>query len=253
MVSHIFRRVKPGSVVHHFDRRFRELGTARRAEGARAYMKSVLRSPRWRFHGVDAAQLRAKCAAFCNAHPDMDRNQLTAYATALFATDAFDLRSVAIALLERKGKLLQASDVAWLVELARAGACWAHVDYVATAVIDRLLEREGDVARWGRAWARDDCFWVRRVALLCQLRPLRRGAGDFALFAEIAAPMLVEKEFFIRKAIGWVLREVSKQRPALVRDFLAPHATTASGVTWREATKYLHEGMNLYIYKARHL
>jgi hypothetical protein len=82
--------VKPASVVSHFDRRFRKLGTARRAEGARAYMKSALR-----FHGVDAAQLRAECAVFCNTHPDMDRDQLIAYATALFATEAFDLRSAA--------------------------------------------------------------------------------------------------------------------------------------------------------------
>jgi 3-methyladenine DNA glycosylase AlkD len=238
--------VKPASAVRHFDRRFRELGTARRAEGAKAYMKSGLR-----FHGVDAAQLRAECVAFCKAHLEMDRNELIAYATALFATDAFDLRSVAIALLERNWKLLQASDAPWLVELARAGACWAHVDFLATAVIDPLLERERSVATWARAWANDDSFWVRRVALLCQLRPLRRGAGDFALFAHVAAPMLLEKEFFIRKAIGWVLREVSKKRPALVRDFVLPHARTASGVTWREATKYLPAAMRRELEKAR--
>lgn len=238
--------MKPASVVRHFDRRFRELGTARRADGAKAYMKSALR-----FHGVDAAQLRAECAAFCNANPDLGHDQLIACATALFATDAFDLRSAAIALLERKLALLQAFDVAWLGELARAGACWAHVDFLATAVIDRLLEHHGGVARWARAWARDDSFWVRRAALLCQLRPLRRGAGDFALFAEIAAPMLVEKEFFIRKAIGWVLREVGKKRPALVRDFLLPRASIASGVTWREATKYLPAAMQRELEKAR--
>jgi 3-methyladenine DNA glycosylase AlkD len=230
--------VKSASVVRHFDRRFRELGSPRRAEGAKAYMKSALR-----FHGVDAAQLRAECVSFCSAHPDMERDELIAYATALFATDAFDLRSAAIALLERRWKLLQASDASWLVELARTGACWAHVDFLATAVIDRLLERSGGVATYARTWAGDESFWVRRVALLCQLRPLRQGAGDFALFARIAAPMLPEKEFFIRKAIGWVLREVSKKRPALVRDFLLPHATTASGVTWREATKYLPAAM----------
>jgi len=89
------------------------------------------------------------------------------------------------------------------------------------------------------------------VALLCQLRSLRRGAGDFALFAHVAAPMLPEKEFFIRKAIGWVLREVSKKRPTLVRDFVLPHAKTASGITWREATKYLPAAMQRELEKAR--
>jgi 3-methyladenine DNA glycosylase AlkD len=65
------------------------------------------------------------------------------------------------------------------------------------------------------------------------------------LFAEIAAPMLEEKEFFIRKAIGWVLREVSKKRPALVFDFIREHGARASGLTRREAMKYLPPVMKL--------
>jgi 3-methyladenine DNA glycosylase AlkD len=51
--------------------------------------------------------------------------------------------------------------------------------------------------------------------------------------------MLEEREFFIRKAIGWVLREASKRRPDLVYAWIAPRAGRASGVTIREAVKYL--------------
>jgi 3-methyladenine DNA glycosylase AlkD len=51
--------------------------------------------------------------------------------------------------------------------------------------------------------------------------------------------MLDEKEFFIRKAIGWVLREVGKQRPDEVFEWLAPRTARTSGVTMREAVKYL--------------
>ena len=80
-----------------------------------------------------------------------------------------------------------------------------------------------------RRHASDDDLWVRRVALLAQLRALRRGGGDFALFAEVAAPMLPERGFFICKAIGWVLRDVSNLRRALVRGFLLAHARACSG------------------------
>ena len=72
-------------------------------------------------------------------------------------------------------------------------------------------------------WAKDEHLWVRRTALLAQLDALRAGGGDFALFAALAAPLLAEKEFFIRKAIGWILRDVSRRRPELTFDFL--HAT----------------------------
>jgi 3-methyladenine DNA glycosylase AlkD len=232
--------------VRHFRARFTAIGASARAESERAYMKSELQ-----FHGVDAAQLRAECAAFCKAHPEMDRASLRATVDALFATSWFDLRSAAIALLERKWKLLEPADAPWLVELARAGACWAHVDYLVTKAIDPLIHANPRLLAKTRAWAKDPSFWVRRTALLAQLAPLRRGGGDFALFAELAEPMLDETEFFIRKAIGWVLREVSKKRPELVRDFLLAHGARASGVTWREATKYLPPAMKTRVERAR--
>ena len=75
--------------------------------------------------------------------------------------------------------------------------------------------------------------------MLCLLPALRRGGGDFDRFAGYADAMLDEREFFIRKAIGWVLREVSKKRPALVAEWLGPRTARASGVTFREAVKYL--------------
>jgi 3-methyladenine DNA glycosylase AlkD len=88
-------------------------------------------------------------------------------------------------------------------------------------------------------WAVDGDFWIRRSALLALLLPLRAGAGDFDRFCAYAEPMLGEREFFIRKAIGWVLRETSKKQPDRVYAWLEPRAGQASGVTVREAVKYL--------------
>jgi 3-methyladenine DNA glycosylase AlkD len=75
--------------------------------------------------------------------------------------------------------------------------------------------------------------------MLALLPALRRGGGDCARFSRYAHSMLGQREFFIRKAIGWVLREVSKKRPQLVRDWLRPRRARLSGVTLREAVKYL--------------
>jgi 3-methyladenine DNA glycosylase AlkD len=237
---------KPDAVVRHFRARFKAQGSPARAVTAKAYMKSALH-----FHGVDAATLRAECVAFCKAHRELDRDTLRALVDALYATDDFDLRTAGIGLLERKVRLLDASDAPWLVSLARASRCWAHVDYLTNQVIDPLVQAHPRLLAKSRTWAKDRDFWVRRVALLAQLAPLRRGGGDFALFAGIAEPMLDEKEFFIRKAIGWVLREVSKKRPELVRDFLLAHGARASGVTWREATKYIPAPMKREVERVR--
>jgi 3-methyladenine DNA glycosylase AlkD len=241
-------RASPADAVRHFEARFRAIGSPERARTERAYMKSTLR-----FHGIAAKLLRDECAAFCKVQREVDREMLVAVVDALFATDGFDLRSAAIGLLERNVALFSAKDSPWLAELARRGACWAHVDWLVTKVIAPVLDGDASLSRRVRAWANDRDFWVRRVALLAQLGALRRGDGNFELFTEVAVPMLEEREFFIRKAIGWVLREVSKKRPALVRGFLVEHGAHASGVTWREATKYLPAAMRRQVEAARNL
>jgi 3-methyladenine DNA glycosylase AlkD len=68
---------------------------------------------------------------------------------------------------------------------------------------------------------------------------LRRGAGDWQHFVRLAEPMLGKREFFIRKAIGWVLRETAKKRPDLVEQWLRPRVTLVSRLTLREAVKPL--------------
>jgi 3-methyladenine DNA glycosylase AlkD len=100
-------------------------------------------------------------------------------------------------------------------------------------------------------WAIDDDFWIRRSALLALLGNLRRGEGDFVRFARSADSMLADKQFFIQKAIGWVLRETAKKRPSLVFDWLLPRAARASTVTIREAIKPLSEQQHNGVLAAR--
>jgi 3-methyladenine DNA glycosylase AlkD len=106
-------------------------------------------------------------------------------------------------------------------------------------VVGPLLERYSALTRSIDRWSRDEDFWIRRSALLALLRPLRRGEGDFRRFGVYADRMLEEREFFIRKAIGWVLRETGKRRPGMVYRWLLPRVPRASGVTLREAVRYL--------------
>jgi len=77
--------------------------------------------------------------------------------------------------------------------------------------------------------------------LLSYLFPMRRGELVFERFARLADPMLEEREFFIRKAIGCLLRERAKRAPDEVFDWLELRKPRASGLTLREASKYLPE------------
>jgi 3-methyladenine DNA glycosylase AlkD len=114
------------------------------------------------------------------------------------------------------------------------------VDDLAADVVGSLVvEHPGLADAVLDRWIRDDDFWIRRSALLALLGPLRRGGGDWERFARYADEVLDEKEFFIRKAIGWVLRETAKKRPALVVDWVAARTDRISGVTIREAVRYV--------------
>ena len=219
-------------------KRFRENAEPESATWQKAYMKSALD-----FHGVSSEIVRTAARDFLAEHPKIDHDALVAVVDGLFASRFFDVRSAAVVMLERKVKLLGADDLPWLVELVHRGGCWAHVDTLATNVIGTVVKREPKTLRLLPQWAKDDDFWVRRTALLAQERLLARGEGDFELFARIAAPMLPEKEFFIRKAIGWVLRSTSKKRPELVHAFLLANKETVSGLTMREGSKYLPASM----------
>jgi 3-methyladenine DNA glycosylase AlkD len=169
----------------------------------------------------------------------MRRTRVLALVRALWKTTNHEMRFAGIALLERHQAALEARDMPLLESLLRASRSWAYVDWLCTRVVAPLVEREPRLKRVLARWARDPDFWIRRSALLSLLPALRRGDGDFALFERFAVPMLDESEFFIRKAIGWVLRDVSHRRPAVTAAFVRRHAARLSGVTWREAAKYI--------------
>jgi len=169
----------------------------------------------------------------------MTKAQRLALVRALWKTTTFELRAGGVYLLERHQQELRGRDMPLLEQLLRASRTWAYVDWLCAKVVAPLVEREPGLTRVLQRWARDPDFWIRRSALLSLLPAMRRGEGDFPLFDRLAVPMLGETEFFIRKAIGWILRDVSKRRPGLIVAFVRRHATQMSGVTWREASKYI--------------
>jgi 3-methyladenine DNA glycosylase AlkD len=183
--------------------------------------------------------MRQAVRAVKQQHPELDRRRLVALVSILWNRPVFERRMMAVLLLEAFEPLLRPPDMKFLERLIRESKTWAFVDELAIVIAGPLLERSPELRRVLDRWAVDGDFWIRRSAMLALLRPLRRGDGDFTRFARYAEAMLDEREFFIRKAIGWVLRETAKKRPELVYHWLRPRCAVASGVTVREAVKYL--------------
>jgi 3-methyladenine DNA glycosylase AlkD len=234
-------------LVEKLEQTLRSVGNGERAVGAKAYLKSDLE-----FIGVAAKPLRGVARSFLADHPEIDRKTLLGLVQALWQRPVFELKAVAVALLERRKRDLVTKDLVLVEDLLRRSHTWALVDWLCTKVAAPLFERNPAMAATVlEPWSRDGDFWVRRASMLAQLPALRAGRGDFDLFASFASRMIGEKEFFIRKAIGWVLRDVSKKRPELTYRFLLEHVDEVSGLTYREGSKYLSEERQEMLSRAR--
>jgi 3-methyladenine DNA glycosylase AlkD len=162
-----------------------------------------------------------------------------AWAAALWREPVHERRMAAVELLTLAVRRLTADDLPAVANLLRESGTWALVDGLACNVAGAIALR--DPSSWPLidAWAADPEFWVRRSALLALLPGIRAGRPDLARFTRYAEPMLAEREFFIRKAIGWVLREISRRDPEWVAGWTARHVRDMSGVTFREAVRRL--------------
>jgi 3-methyladenine DNA glycosylase AlkD len=116
-------------------------------------------------------------------------------------------------------------------ELIVTGAWWDFVDEVAIRLVGEL----DGVAPILRAWAVDDDMWKRRTAIIAQVP--RKQATDVRLLYDCIEPNRGDREFFIRKAIGWALRAYAWVDPDEVERYCATHEL--SPLSRREALRNL--------------
>ena len=99
------------------------------------------------------------------------------------------------------------------------------------------MSHHSEMAAVLEEWIDHTDVWLRRAALICQVRHKER--TDAAMLFDFCRRRAHEKEFFIRKAIGWALRDYSQTDPDRVRDFLESEGDRLSGLSRREASKHL--------------
>ena len=214
-----------------------------RAPAMQAYMKSAMP-----FRGVGAADLRRLCREVFDAVPLPDEESWLAAVRDLWDGAAYrEERYAAVELTgHRRYRPYQVPHTLSLYRhLVVTGAWWDLVDPVATNRVGPiLLARRGEVTPLVRGWAEAENLWLRRTAILCQLR--HKDRTDLELLRHAVECNLEGsphgKEFFVRKAVGWALREEAKTDPRWVLDLVEEHRGALSGLSRREALKHLSPG-----------
>jgi len=129
--------------------------------------------------------------------------------------------------------------------LIEEGAWWDFVDEVAAHLVGTvLLHNRKEIAPLMDQWIDDADMWIRRAAIISQLK--HKDRTDHVRLFRYSLAQAAEKDFFIRKAIGWALRQYAYSAPARVRDFITRNRGKLSPLTYREASRVLiKQGMTV--------
>jgi len=218
-----------GELVERVRVDLRAAADPQRSTGQQAYMKSAMP-----FLGVrvpDARRL-ARGAVARDTRP----GTLLAAAERLWdeATHREE-RYAALALLGTRTLRGDPALVPLIEHAVRTGQWWDYTDELAHRAAELLDADPEHTAALVRAWSVDDDLWLRRLAIISQLG--RGDRLDRALLQDAIAQNADDPEFFIRKAIGWALRDAARAQPDWVRDYVASH--DLSPLSAREAMKHL--------------
>jgi 3-methyladenine DNA glycosylase AlkD len=213
----------------------REAADPMKAPAMQAYMKSTMP-----YYGVPTPVLRPLCkrlfadVAFASA-TDWQAAVLAIWREAEFREE----RYAAIELTDgRRVEPFQTPDALPMYEeMIVTGAWWDYVDVIASRRIGLYLLRRHPVAVRAAMldWSRSDHLWKRRTSIICQLS--LRAETDLDLLYACIEPSLSSREFFLRKAIGWALRQYARIDPAEVQRYVAEHESQLSPLSKREALK----------------
>ena len=205
-------------------------GDHQRAEAMAAYMKGI--AP---FFGVPATPRRAiQRVVFAKWKPDA--REVIELAVAAWGRDERELQYAACDVLTQRASRLVPSSLGDLESLITCRSWWDTVDALAHAV-GELVDRHRDLQSEMDRWIEAEDFWLARVALIHQLR-YGEHTDEERLFA-YCDRRASDREFFVRKAIGWALRQHARTRPDAVRAFVDARADQLSGLSIREALKHL--------------
>jgi 3-methyladenine DNA glycosylase AlkD len=207
----------------------RARGDSKRAEWEKAYQKS-----RWEHWGV---ALPGMDAAIRETLGDLAQAEAVKLSAGLWREPVWDLKIVAGRILARKSVEPDAKVWAFVTERLIDLDGWAVADNLSMAGSRCLLAEPGRLDA-AEAWIEIQHLWTRRAALVFTL-PWTKDKRDPERMLGWAARLAEDRQWFIQKAVGWWLRELSKRDPKRVRRFLNDHGGKLTGVAKREATKYL--------------
>jgi len=209
---------------------YRGAADAQVAAAQRAYMRD-----QFPYLGISTPERRklTRDAVWGTPHPGT--NDCAELALRCWELSEREFRYFAVDYLVANVKYCDSTLLPTLRTLITTDSWWDTIDPLATRVVGPLVAADPNLVATMDAWVRDENLWIARTAILHQLH-YKAVTNENRLF-EYCSLQAGHKDFFIRKAIGWALREYAYTAPDAVRAFLEREKFSPLSV--REASKHL--------------
>ena len=219
-------------LIAELDKAFTAQADPARAVGARAYMRD-----QFEFYGIRSPALAAIARTVTAKRARPTDRELVATVRACWRRPQREWQYFACGYLRSNVRGRRAGLLQTVETLIISKSWWDTVDTLASHTVGGLVTEHAALVATMDEWIDSDNFWLARTAILHQLGYKKRTDAD-RLFA-YCSRRADDREFFIRKSIGWALREYSKTDERAVRRFVRANANTLSPLSQREALKWL--------------
>lgn len=204
---------------------------AKDAPAMKAYMRN-----QFEFLGLKKDLREATCKTFWQNRPAPTVQELQDLITEFWNSPYRELQHHGLELMGKYVKKMDSTWLPFLEGLILKKSWWDTVDFIAPKLIGGILLKEPDlIPSYTEKWIDSDNFWLQRTAIIFQLK-YKTKTNQKLLFDYILS-RADSKEFFVRKASGWALREYSKTNPNAVMAFVEKHKDILSSLTYKEAVK----------------
>jgi 3-methyladenine DNA glycosylase AlkD len=207
-----------------------------KAPGMQAYMKSAMP-----YLGVQTPLFRKTIRPLLAAHPlemfeEWRDTILALWRKARYREERY--AAIELAGYRRYHEFRTLRALPMYEEMITSGAWWDYVDSIATRQLAEILRKDGEaMPAILRQWAVSDNLWKRRSAILAQLN--FKGETDLELLYDCIRPSLGASEFFLRKGIGWALRQYARTDAKEVVRYVRLNEAQLSALSKREALRHV--------------
>ena len=201
-----------------------------RAADMAAYMRG-----QFAFLGIATPERQALARRALDGLGAPSQADLVHVADACWSREEREYQYVACGLLRRRNRVLTASFMPTAERCITTRSWWDTVDALAQHVVGTIVRADRSLDPVMARWLMSDDLWLARTAILHQERWGADTEPEWLFHACLARA--ADREFFLRKAIGWALRSYSYVDPDAVERFVHDHEGELSGLTRREALK----------------